>query len=299
MRRLSLGPFASAAALLLIAGSARGDILESDACRVFFPADARSIAERVLSEFPKERALAAAWLGVMPAGRPVVHLVDGYRAMAAAAGPGAPAWAVAVTRGDDLLAFRLDKLNRNRGSDLRTVLRHEIVHHCVNHFARGSLPRWFEEGLCVHWAGTAYLQTTSSIESMAAAGRLPSLAAASQGFLADAGTAGASYEIGKSAVEYLLERHGAERLRELLGLVREGESFSDAFEKATGEGVFAFEEAWRQSVTPNLPFLVDFFFRHLELNLLVIAGVLVVIGGVRKLRARPKEMSRLGPPSVG
>jgi len=261
---------------------------------VFYPAGARLIAERVLADFPKERASAAEWLGVTPVGRPVIHLVDGYRAMAAAAGPGAPAWAVAITRGDDLLAFRLDKLNRNRGSDLRTVLRHEIVHHCVNHFARGSLPRWFEEGLCVHWAGTAYLETSSSVESMAAAGRLPSLAAASQGFLADAQTAGASYKIGKSAVEYLLERHGADRLRKLLLLVGEGESFSDAFEKATGEGVFAFEEQWRRNVTPKLPFLVDFFFRHLELNLLVMAGVLVVIGGVRKLRARPKEMRSLG-----
>ena len=273
---------------------ARAETLEGPDYRIIFPVWARAVADHIARELPRRRREAAAWLGTQPNGTLEVHLVEDYKGMLAAAGHSAPTWALAVTRADDRLVFRLDRLAQGPRSSLDVVLRHELIHQCINHYGRGRLPLWFEEGLCVHWAGSPYLKAASTVESMAAAGTLPTLDQTSRGFSRDGGVAAVSYETSKKAMGYFLAAHGPDAMRKLLEEVHGGKPFGDAFESSTGQGVPQFEEQWRIHVTPALPFLIDFFLRNLELTLLALGGLIVAGGYVRYRLKRKSKLEELG-----
>lgn len=259
-----------------------------------FPAHARATAERILETFPRRRAHAARWLGVEPAGYPRIHLVEDYAGMRQRAGPGAPEWAVAVARRDDLLVFRLDRVDTTPTTRLDIVLTHETVHHVLTHLGGLPLPRWFEEGLCVHHAGVAYFTPDRTLERLAAGGGLPTFAEAEEAFRADARSAAHAYRLGQEAVKHFLERFGDERLRGLLDDVARGLPFEAAFARAAGESLAAFEERWREAMTPSVPFLVFIVLENFELALFSF-GALLVAGWylVWRLR-RERAMAALG-----
>ena len=238
--------------------------------------------------------MAAEWLGRKPAGRVRVHLVDDLDGMRAVAGPGVPQWAVAVTRRDDLLVFRLDKVDKSPTESLPLVLKHELIHQALNHLARRRpLPRWFEEGLCVHHAGVAYLQPATSLERTAAAGNLPTFADADELFAGNARGAALAYEFGERAVREFLGRFGDDVLRRLLALFDGGRTFAAAFQEATGEPLGLFEKEWRASVTPKIPFWLFVILENIELALLCF-GALIVAGGYVAWRLRrERAMQRL------
>jgi len=285
----------------MFAGAVRADPaerLESATCVVHFPPHARARAERILDTFERRRAAAAAWLGVEPAGRPRIHLVEDLDEMRARAGDRAPEWAVAVTRRDDLLAFRLDRLDQSPAESLDLVLKHEVVHQVLNHLSRRpplrSLPRWFEEGLCVHHAGVAYLQLDMSLERMAAAGNLPQSEDADELFAGNGRAAAMGYKFGSRFVADFVARFGDERMRALLKAHAAGATFPASFERATGVPLDRYEREWRDGVTPTLPFWLFIMLENIELTLLC-TGALVVAGGYARWRwRRTRAMESLG-----
>ncbi|MFQ5844950.1 MAG: peptidase MA family metallohydrolase [Planctomycetota bacterium] len=252
-----------------------------------------------MERFPPRREEVAGWLGLPLHGSPVIVLVDDHEGMVREAGGPVPEWAVAVTLADDRLVFRLDRVGRGPHNATRVVLVHEAVHQALNQLRRAGrarpLPRWFEEGLCVHRAGASYLRTDYSVARTAAAGRLPPFEDADEGFRsADPHTAALAYEQGRSAVSFFLGEYRLPALRRLLRLVAEGASFRSAFARATGEELASFEERWRREVTPVLPFFLFVLMENIELALIGAAGLLVVVGYLRARRRRPAELAALG-----
>ena len=240
-----------------------------------FPARARATAERILETFPRRRAHAARWLGVEPAGYPRIYLVDDHAGMRARAGEGVPEWAVAVARRDDVLVFRLDRIGQGPTTGLDIVLTHETVHHVLTHLGGLPLPRWFEEGLCVFHAGVSYFEPDTTVERLAAGGRLPTFEETARAFRADDRSAAAAYKLGHAAVTYFVQEHGEEDLRRLLKNVAGRMPFEGAFQEATGETLAAFEARWRESVTPAIPYLLFIVLENFELALFCFAALLV------------------------
>lgn len=259
-----------------------------------FPPSARARAETCLRLYPLRRAEAAAWLGVDPAGRATLRLVQDGEAMARALGAPAPPWAVAVTRGDDLLVIRLDRVVGDPRTALDVVLRHEAVHQLLNRLGPRRPAAWFEEGVCVWVAGSPYLVFESTVARLAASGSLPSLATIDVAFRDDDPTAAAvAYEASRSAVGFFLARHGQHVVRRLLGALADGRTFEEAFLEATGESVAAFERAWRASVTPALPFPFYVVLENLDVALLCFGALLLTAGFARYLWRRRSALAAL------
>jgi len=269
-------------------------VLESVECRVFFPQHARKKAEALLRAFTVRRAHAAVWLGQPREGRPELHLVENLDEMRRRGGAGVPDWAVAVARRDDVLVFRLDLVDRTPASSLELVLAHEVVHHVLSHLGGEPLPRWFEEGLCVYNAGVSFLQVDYSIERLAAAGNLPDFADADAAFRGALYDAAVAYKLGHSAVSHFMQHHGVVELRDLLRRVSEGAAFEDAFLHATGRPLQAFEQEWRRTVTPRLPWLLFVLLQNIEVTVLSIGALAVVIGYIRWRIRRERAMQSLG-----
>ena len=240
--------------------------------------------------FAHQRALAAEWLGVETRAPVRVHLVKDYAGLREAVGA-APAWAVAVARRDDVLAFRLDRLTRAGATSLDLVLRHEVVHQVLGHLGGTPLPRWFEEGLCVHHAGIAYFEPDASLERVAAGGSLPTFAEVDAYFRRDERSAALAYRYGHAAVTRFLERFGPDLLRRLLRNLKAGLPFEEAFREATGVPLAEFEEQWRREVTPKLPLWLFVLLENIELALLC-GGALLVAGGYLHWRVRRERAMR-------
>jgi hypothetical protein len=241
--------------------------------------------------FAPRRAQTAAWVGLEPRGEVVIHLVEDHAGMREQGGAHVPEWAVAVCRRDDVLVFRLDLVDRSPSRSLLLVLAHEIMHQVLNHLEGDRLPRWFEEGLCVYNAGVPFLEIDTSLERAAAAGNLPPFHELDASFRADARTAGIAYKAGHSALIYFLRRFGATDLRALLKLVAEGRPFEESFAIATGKSLEEFEQAWRATVTPNVPYLLFVLLENIELTLLW-AGALIVVAGYVRWRWRRERSLR-------
>lgn len=263
-----------------------------------FPAHARAKAERILETFPRRRARASRWLGVESLRHPRIYLVEDYAQMRARGGEGVPEWAVAIARRDGVLVFRLDLLDRTLNQSLDLVLKHEIVHFVLSGLDRRPLPRrlprWFEEGLCVHHAGVAYLEADMTLERMAAAGELPTFAAVEELFFGNERSAAIAYKLGDAVVAEFLRRFGDDALRRLLRAFAEGQDFDAAFLDATGARLDEFEARWRESITPALPFVLFVMLENLELTLLCCGALLVVGGYIRVRLRRSRELDRLG-----
>ncbi len=259
-----------------------------------YPSGAEKQARALLQGFAPRRNAAAAWLGLKPAGRPEIYLVKDHAGMVGRIGPNAPDWAVAVVRDDDVMAFRLDRIGSKPAGSLALTLKHEVVHQVLNHLGPRKLPRWFEEGLCVYFAGVPFLDADYSVERLAAGGGLPTLQETERGFFGDHATAARSYKVSHSAVAHFLDRFAVTDLQRLVRLVGEGKSFEKSFVEVTGVTLDEFETRWRREVTPRLPFLLFVLLENFQLTLLVIGALIVVAGYIRLRLRREKAMQSLG-----
>jgi hypothetical protein len=287
-----LGPVPGALlALLLLAAVARPDTLEGPECVIHFPPSARAKAEHILETFRWREEHAARWLGIDAKGRALIHLVPDLSSMQALA-PGAPSWAVAVTTGGTMI-FRLDIVDRDKRNSLDLVLKHETVHLVLNR-SPARLPRWFEEGLAVHHAGVPYLEPDTTLERFAAAGNLPRFADAGRLFEKGASEAALGYKLGQRAAGAFVSRFGDDAVRRLVRELASGLAFEDAFLEATGVPLSAFEERWREEVTPALPFWLFVIVENFELSLLFFCAILAALGYLRWRLRRERAMAGLG-----
>jgi Tol biopolymer transport system component len=134
--------------------------------------------------------------------------------------------------------------------DLRHVVVHELVHAYMFDLLYGgaagtliarqsffSPPLWFAEGLAEYLS----LGTEANEEMFLRDGTLESYLPPLQysgGYIV--------YKQGQSAIRFLVERYGEDRLRELLRQIRTYRSFDNAFQRSIGTTVAKFDEQWRE-----------------------------------------------------
>ncbi len=133
--------------------------------------------------------------------------------------------------------------------DLRHVLVHELTHAYMFDMLYGgsaasliarqsffSVPLWFAEGLAEYYSLGMESNAAMFLRDGAVAGYLAPLRYAG-GYLV--------YKQGQSALAYLVERHGEDRLRDLLQRIRIMRNFDRAFQRSVGLSVERFDEQWR------------------------------------------------------
>jgi len=134
--------------------------------------------------------------------------------------------------------------------DLRHVLVHELVH--ANMFdllyagGAGTLiarqgffapPLWFAEGLAEYLSLGQESNEEMFLRDGTLTGYLPPLEY-SGGYIV--------YKQGQSALRYLVDRYGEDRLRDLLIQIRNSRNFDHAFQRSIGTSVSQFDEQWRE-----------------------------------------------------
>jgi Tol biopolymer transport system component len=137
--------------------------------------------------------------------------------------------------------------------DLRHVLVHELTHAFIFDMMYGGplealltrqylfqLPLWFNEGLAEYLSIGWDSEADMFMRDGAVNGYLVPLDQISGGFLA--------YKEGQSALKYLVDKYGAEKLRDVLFSARSSRSLDKSFQKNLGVSVEKFSREWMKKL---------------------------------------------------
>ncbi|MDO8546914.1 MAG: peptidase MA family metallohydrolase [Nitrospirales bacterium] len=179
-------------------------------------------------------------LGAFPGSRvPVMLYTDGKFPVHASV----PHWAQGLFDGQIRLAVSWAALHEE---SLDKTLRHEYTHALIHARTRGNVPTWLSEGLAVANEGRGADHERNLAR---AADRLIPLDELHGSFLNLPSTqVPLAYAESAAAVDYLLSRHGAPKVRALLERLGESKNFDAAFQEAVGVPYADFRAAWMRRV---------------------------------------------------
>lgn len=131
--------------------------------------------------------------------------------------------------------------------DLRRVLTHELSHVALHRAAGGRpIPRWFSEGIAVHHADEYGIERIRTLWEGASSGRLAPLRGLTVRFADGSPDVGLAYAQSADVVAFLLRRpHGSDKMRRMLGAIRDGKDFEAAMKSAFGFDLDHLEREWR------------------------------------------------------
>lgn len=138
----------------------------------------------------------------------------------------APAWSGAVNDGKIRIPVGgLDTVSAR----LSQVLKHELTHSFIYQFVQGRAPQWLNEGIAQAEAGENPADFANVLRSSISSGKLIPMEALEGTFMRfDSRTALLAYAQSLAAVQMIRERHGDYQLPELLKVLREGSTLTDA-----------------------------------------------------------------------
>jgi len=132
----------------------------------------------------------------------------------------------------------------------RTIA-HELTHVLVGHFTFSCLanvPAWLNEGLAVYGEGGPEPEWKRALERAIEDDSLISVRALSGGFSEHPGRADLSYAQSHSVVNYLIGKHGRDKLLTLFKEMRKGTPADGALQEVYGFGLDGLEDRWRASI---------------------------------------------------
>jgi hypothetical protein len=136
--------------------------------------------------------------------------------------------------------------------DFRHVLVHELVHafqfdifynspgvSLLSGQGLFNVPLWFAEGMAEYLSLGLEPNAEMYVRDGTLTGYLPPLEYAG-GYIV--------YKMGQCAIDFLVQRHGEDRFRDLLRRIRQMHSFERAFQRTYGMTPQRFDEQWRESL---------------------------------------------------
>ncbi len=222
--------------------------IESDHFQVYFYPELDSLARRVLDLAEKTNTFLSQTMGHQLTHRVPIILYGSHNDFAQT--NVTPELIDAGTGGfTELLRNRVVLPFMGPYEDLRHVVVHELTHAFMFDMLYGGaagamlarqsfyqVPLWFAEGLAEYTSLGMESNAEMFLRDGTISGYLPPLTY-SGGYIV--------YKQGQSAVSYLVERYGDERLRDLLQRMRQMHSFERAFQRSLGVSVERFDEQWR------------------------------------------------------
>ncbi|MFT7625826.1 MAG: hypothetical protein ACI9WU_005017 [Myxococcota bacterium] len=170
--------------------------------------------------------------------------------------------------------------------ELHDVFRHEISHIVLSRAVnQARLPHWLIEGLAVLQAGEHVRDRWQKSGQAMLTDSLPALSTITNGFPADASRVDMAYAQSTAFVSWLVANNGWPNVRRLLRIVREGDTFTVAFERVYRKPVVRMEAQWRRDLESGATWTA--LLRDSSL-MWVLAGLLFVFAWIT-VRARNAE----------
>ena len=202
---------------------------------------------RQLESLPPERFDAAMRMIGLPRAGPPIDVALATEASAEARA--APGWVAGYAYGAlGRIVLFVERTPSYPDGSLEALLDHEVAHVLIARAtANRPLPRWFNEGVAMV-AGHAWgIGDSSRLTLAIVTRREPSLAEIDELFAGHAGEVSRAYALSGAMVRELLRRHDRAVVARIVAGVRIGLPFGEAFRRATGTTVSAFEAAfWRR-----------------------------------------------------
>lgn len=280
--------------LLAFPGSLSGQtihVLEGQDVTVMAEEPLRGAAENALELYPRVKKDLEARLGLNVTFIPSILLIGDTQSFRRMAGS------------DLVVAFAVPEkalmvIDHSRVSlspfSLEVTMKHELCHLLLSHYSKGRrIPRWFEEGIA-QWAsegmGELILDHKKPLLNQAVlAGKIIPMRALSQRFPADRGSLSLAYEQSRSFVSYIVEKHGLEKVLDLLKTLRDGQAWEEAVWGVLGVSFLDLEDTWHRQLKRELTWLM-YLVNHLYEILFFLAAVAAVIGFVRAVRKKRAYM---------
>lgn len=131
---------------------------------------------------------------------------------------------------------------------LEQLLRHEVAHILISRASGGRpVPRWFHEGVAMLAARGWTLEDRSRMVFQVVASKDISLAEVESEFNGGESGVGEAYAVSGSFIRDVTRKHGQEAIARILRRVAAGDTFDEAFQRATGQPLAAAEYQWRES----------------------------------------------------
>ena len=256
------------------------------AVRWDYPRQAQSLAHELQQAHGEEWPRIASELGGTIDDTLVIRIGRNHREMTALAPPRAPppAYASGVAyphRG--LILLSLTAPSTNESIDARAVLVHELSHVALHRAVGGNpIPRWFTEGMAIHQAREKSFERVQTLWGATVGGRLLTIDQLEHRFPSGATRVDLAYAQSADFVDWLMGRpQGQEKLRDVIGRVREGQSFRTALERTYSASMTRLEIDWHDSLSERFQALPLLFGSG---TLWVFAAFLIVIAYVRRRR---------------
>jgi len=131
---------------------------------------------------------------------------------------------------------------------VKRILHHEYTHALIHDLTSGRCPTWLNEGLAEYEGRKAAPGSSQSLAAAYRENRLVSWAQLSDQFAPSMPVADVrlGYEQAHSIAQYLAERYGFWRIRQILKELGEGRSWEEVFERAFHLKLARVEAAWRE-----------------------------------------------------
>jgi len=162
-------------------------------------------------------------------------------------GSGAPRWAAANFDGKIRIPVEAAKASDD---SLRRVVTHEFTHYIVHRITKGNCPAWIHEGLAQieeknekEWASATlrrYMGNRNLKAQILDLSRLES----SFGSIQDSELANLAYAESYLATKFIVDRHGAHEVSQILDALSTGSSFADVLSNRLGVDSAGFQKQW-------------------------------------------------------
>jgi hypothetical protein len=214
-----------------------------------FAKRALKIGEAAVSE-------TAALLGVTE-DRPIDFFIYGDEAsFRTALGPGTRENVGGQAHSDIRTLFALIEPSSIDDPWVGVVIPHELVHLVFDTAVRNPYrfpPRWVNEGLAVYLSEGLKPSDRSLVEQAARDGDLLPLTALTGQFPTAPDKTYLAYAEAVSAIEYLVRTDGQDALLGLVAAYKDGRTDDEAFTKALGRDVAAFQQGWLDDLGAGVP----------------------------------------------
>jgi hypothetical protein len=211
--------------------------------------------------------------------------------------PRAPAWAAAIARPRAAtLVVRLPATGPRTGTDVTSVLRHELVHLFLPQRVGGfdRVPLWFEEGLAQVFGARILPVDLARLKMAGAAGRLFTLSSITNRFPEDRSAAALAYTQSESLLNYLVDRGGIDRLRGMLDRIRETGDFERSLRDVYWLDTAELEAEWIASIREGgRPWWLETILANLLPFLFFVASLLAIAAWIRARRRRRETYESL------
>jgi hypothetical protein len=133
--------------------------------------------------------------------------------------------------------------------DEKEIVVHELTHVMLGKAMAGYLaPRWFDEGLAQRMSGERQFSPSIRLARAFASGQVIWLDQIDDVLMFQKERAALAYETAHSALNYLVQNFGEDRIREIVRALAAGHSMDEAMQSAIGRTQGEFDSAWYETM---------------------------------------------------